>query len=240
MKTLFRVTALALALLGSASVLAAQSTITGVITNVNVKERSLTLRNEETGRFRTYFVTDGTTIRSDKGVISLASLRRGDEVRVTYAGTDVGREVAAAERLRSDLVVPPIPHELFTLVGEITGVRPSKRTITVRETDSNQRLTVRLADDARIYKDGRMVNIAGLERGDAIAARYQVTEQGPQLVVQEPPGYVEVTSPAPMVEEQVAMVELPATGSNDYLYLLAGLGFTVIGFLLRRPAKATA
>ncbi len=220
----------ALGLTMSVSAFAAESeTVSGVVTYVDATNQTITVRNEETGRYRTYFLTPDSRITSRGSTIALSDIKRGNGVTLSYRRTDRGREITSVRVPSPDQTqdVPmPVTSGEQSISGTITGVRPSKRTITIREASTRERQTLNIPEGTRITNDGEPLSLRDLQRGDRITARYRVTERGPVLVTG--------TTPEPVqAEPPVAMTELPKTASGVFAYLFAGLGLLTLALTSR-------
>jgi LPXTG-motif cell wall-anchored protein len=208
----------------------------GVVTYVDAAQSMITVRDDTSGDRRTYFLGPKATIRDGRGPIRLTELRRGQSVTLIYQATDRGRQLADVQRSGTEPTsLPSVNTEIRMLQGEITGVRPIARTLTVRQ-NNRERITVRVAEDANVYKDGRTVHLRQLSKGDLVNAKYRITERGPELVASAPTQMVEVLSNGSR-QTDLPMKELPKTASNHYAYLLIGMFALGLGVLLRRPRR---
>lgn len=222
-----------LVLLGlSANLHAAESqTVTGVVTNVSTTNQTITIRNDATLERRTYFLSADTRLSAGGQPIELNRIRRGHEVSISYRSTDRGREIVSFN-VPDPASVTDVPavasSEPRRISGTVTGVRPSKRTITIREDETRTRRTLTVPEDAPVTRNGDPIGLRSIQPGDHLMARYRVTDSGLMLVTGRSP------EPEPVVEAvQEAPVELPKTASPLFGYLLAGFGLLLGGTLLR-------
>jgi hypothetical protein len=218
---LIYVSTIALFLLVSSATHAADAqSVTGVVTNVNPSKQTLTVRNDANAERRTYFLSDDAQIMSRGQPIPLSRVRKGNTVTLTYRTTDRGREVVSLRAPNPAEIVEIIPvavTEERSITGIVTGVRPSVRTITIREDSTRTRLTLKVPEETRIQREGRDIRLRMIEKGDQIMARYRVTDEGLILVTGRSPE--PVAEPAPAVEPA-----LPKTAGNLFMYLFVGLG----------------
>lgn len=203
--------------------------VTGVVTNVNPSKQTLTVRNDANAERRTYFLTGGAQILSKGQPIPLSRVRKGNTVTLTYRTTDRGREVVSLRSPEPDKVnaIQPVANtEIRSISGIVTGVRPSLRTITIREDATRTLQTLKVPEDVRISREDRDIRLRQIEKGDQIMARYRVTDEGLILVTGRSPE--PVAEPAPAVEPA-----LPKTAGNLFMYLFVGLGLLAAAGLSR-------
>ncbi len=213
------------------STAAQAETATGVVTNVNTEKQSLTIRNSETGQRRTYFLDEGTRISSEGKPINLNRLRRGNEVTLHYRATDRGRVIEAIRVPEPTEVVDVIPvevTEIQTVSGRVTGVRPTQRTITIRDDATRKRRTLKIPEAASIVRDGEPLALRNIEPGDNIVARYRVTDRGLILVTGRSP-----QSPAEPAVDAPELTALPKTAGHAFGYMFAAIGFLGLGMFAR-------
>ncbi len=207
--------------LGSFTSAAESAEVSGVVTHINIDKRTLTIRNERTGKRRTYFLASDTRVSSNGQPMSLASVKKGNMVSLRYRETDQGREITSFRVPDPSEIVEIIPVEVteeLTISGTVTGVRPALRTLTIREDETRQRQTLTLPDGVRISREGRPIRLSGIEKGDQISARYRVTDRGWIIVTGRSP------RPDPVAKAQPV---LPKTAGQQFYYL--AVGFVLLG-----------
>ncbi len=140
-------------LAASCATWAAQAeTASGVVTNVNAIAQTITIRNATTGQRRTYFLNSSTRVSSNGTAIGLAGVRKGNTVTVNYRSTDSGRVI---ETMRlpdpSEIaeIIPVTVTEVQTVSGRVTGVRPSNRTLTIRDDETRTRRTLKVPETSQ-------------------------------------------------------------------------------------------
>ncbi len=224
MKFRLLIASVLLAFAGGVSAAEAE-TASGVVTNVNSDKRTITIRNADTGKRRTYFLDEGTRISSEGNAIALNRIRKGNEVSLRYRATDRGRVIETVRLPELSEIVDVIPVEITevqTVSGRITGVRPSLRTITIRDDATRQRRTLKIPEGVSITRDGEPLMLRNIERGDNISARYRVTDRGLILVT----GRAPQPSAQPATEAPAA---LPKTAGHVFAYLFAALSLFGLG-----------
>ena len=207
--------------------------VSGVVTNVNTDTQTITIRDENSGQRRTYFVRSTTRVTSNGEAISLAGIRRGNAVTVNYRSTDSGRVIETVRVPEPNEIMEVIPTQatdVMSVSGLVTGVQPSKRTLTIREDDTRTRRTLKVPETANITRDGSSLTLRDIQRGDQISARYRVTDSGLILVTGR--------TPVPAAETVSALpVTLPKTAGHVFMYLLLGLGLISSGMFVRLIRK---
>lgn len=208
--------------------------VSGVVTNVNSAKQTITIRDEASQRRRTYFVADGTRLSSKGQPIRLSQIKKGNTVSLRYRATDRGREIVSFQVPDLDDDAEIIPITIMgeqTLSGRVTGVRAGKRTITIRDDDTRERLTIKVPEGVSIRQAGVAIPLSDISRGDNIAVRYRVTEQG----------FILVSGRAPRTTDNVdsPMTALPKTAGTVFMYLFGALGlFSTAGLIRLQRRKA--
>jgi len=229
--------ALILGLTSTANAAEDQS-VEGVVSNVNIERQTITVRNERNGRRSTYFVAADARLSSGGQALTLREIKRGNVVTLRYRATDEGREIITARVPDPGDIIDVTPIEVTaeqTISGRVTGVRPSKRTITIRDDATRQRRTLKIPEETRISRAGSPVRLNNIKRGDDITARYRVTDRGLILVTGRSPVPAPVASVASVPTQQ-----LPKTAGHVFAYLLLGLGLITSAGVARVIRKARA
>jgi hypothetical protein len=234
-KTMYLRSLLTVALfaISSATWAAESESVSGVVTNVNANAQTITIRNTNTGQRRTYFLNRSTRVSSNGNAVTLSSIRKGNEVTVRYRSTDTGRVIETLGLPNPSKVVEVTPTQstdVMTVTGRVTGVQPSKRTLTIRDDETRTRRTLKVPETTKITRDGEVLVLRDIERGDNISARYQVTDSGLILVTGR--------ASTPAAESAAAVpVALPKTAGHLFAYLFMGLGLLGSGIFVRLIRK---
>ena len=201
---------------------ATENTVEGVVTNVNPTAQTITIRDEKSRGRRTYFISDDTRITAADQSINLRDIKRGNTVALRYRATDAGREIVSMDIPEGDEIVEILGVEFDgerLLEGTITGLRNSKRTVTIRERETRKRQTINVPESARIVREGQEIRLDQLQKGDEIGVRYRVTDRGLILVT--------AAAPEPIANFDTAEDEyvsrLPKTAGAGFLWLIAAL-----------------
>ena len=208
---------------------AQEKTIEGVVVSKNESKNTITVRGDVSGKRHTYFVEDETTMMSQGKPIKLSNIRRGQKVSLAFRQTDEGRELVLFRVPNPDEILELIPVEMegeLTITGNITGVRPIRRTISIRSEDRTERLTLHVPKDTKIIRNGKPVAIAKLLKGDQATFRYHITEEGFIIISGRTPMAVPASSVAQSAEAAVPM--LPKTASNNFAWLFGSLGLLMM------------
>lgn len=177
-----RIICVALVFILSHSVLSAQEELPrGVIVSKNEFKQAVTIRNQETGKRHTYFLNEKTRISSGETPFKFEDIQPGQAVVLNFLRTDFGREIEFMRIPDVDEIVEldPIDSNLdFFISGVVTGVRPLKRTITIRGPQTSARLTLHVPESVVIMQDATPVKLRTIKAGDQIEFKYHETAQG--------------------------------------------------------------
>lgn len=208
---------------------AQEDSIQGIVVFKSVAKNSITIRGEKSTRRHTYFLDENSKIMSQGNPISLADIEPGQAVTLNFRRTDSGRMVLmlrVPDPTTDYDIIPVEIEEDYFIAGEITGLRPTKRTVTIRGENSSERLTLHVPEGVRITKRGQSVPLRALAKGDMVEFHYHETDQG--FVVRNRPK----AAPAVAVDAQ-PMNELPKTASNRLALLYATMILLLLGGLVR-------
>ncbi|GHA14723.1 hypothetical protein GCM10008090_25660 [Arenicella chitinivorans] len=210
---------------------AQQTTTSGVVVSTNDAYQTITVRDDATGQRNTYFVGNTTELKSNTGPIDFSDIRRGQVVDLVFDDTDQGRELGSFATDNTEATVEIIPIEFedhYTISGEVVGTRPAKRTITIRPEGKKNRRTINVPAGVTISRNGKFVEIEDLLIGDTANFKYQETVQG-FVLVQDGQATQETGADTREAMQQssdpvaLAPMVLPATASNQFAWLIAGL-----------------
>ena len=202
----------------------AQELIEGVVVAKNVEKNTITIQGNNSNKRHVYFIEPNTRISSKGEGLSLADIKRGNQVALSFKQTNSGRELNSLRVPNPDDIVELIPVELdveYSISGTVSGVRPIRRTITVKPKRSTELLTLHVPEGTMITRDGAQVPIRGVQKGDVAEFRYHVTENGYVLISGRSPKPSASTSSTTAV---TPVAELPKTASNRFIWLFAGFG----------------
>ena len=197
----------------------------------------ITVRNS-VGKRNNYFLAADTEFREGDRTLTLDNIKRGQEVTLNLRQMDTGPEIVLFDVLNAEELVDVIPVELSEVIdvsGTVTGVRPVKGTLTVRDSATRDRRTFMVNDQTSIKKkDGETLNLRKINRGDQVTLRGRQTEQGFVLVSAVVPLREASMADTEMADTGMLADTLPKTATTNYLFLFLGLGFAAIGTLLWR------
>jgi hypothetical protein len=179
-------TTASIALMVSVNAMVADSSKKGVVVSKNETYQTITVRADDTGRRETFFVNDGTKLKSDKeGDIKFDDLKRGQSVNLVFSDGDTGREVqdlTIAYLLERLDIVPVQTEEVYQLNGVVKGTRPQMRTVTILPENAKRRITLNIPEGVNISRNGKDVGIRSLKIGDEATFKYRETDYGYVLV----------------------------------------------------------
>ena len=209
----------------SLTVTAQENTIEGVVVSKSRVKNTITVKSDVSGKRHTYFLGDTTRLMSQGKPMRFIDIKRGQKVSLAFRQTDSGRELQTFRVPNPEDILEIIPveiDEVLTISGVVTGVRPIKRTISIRSEDYSERLTLHVPEGTKITRNGEAVSLRKLAKGDNAAFKYHITEEG----------YVIVSGKSPKAKAASAVVDssansvpmLPKTASNLFIWLFAGLG----------------
>ena len=225
----------------SLTAIAQERTIDGVVVSKNASKNTITVKGDVSGQRHTYFIEDSTKLMSQGKTISFSEIKRGQKVSLAFRQTDQGRELLTFRVPNLDDLIAVIPIEIdeeFTISGTITGVRPIRRTISIRGEDRTEQITLHVPEGTKITRNGKPVRIGKLLKDDKATFRYNITEDGYILVSGRAPKVVLVSETVEQNEEAVPM--LPKTASDNFAWLLAALGLFMTAGLVNLARRRTS
>lgn len=212
----------------SLNVLAQDKTIDGVVVSKNKTNNTIVVQGDVSGKRHSYFIENSTKLMSQGKPIGFADIKRGQKVSLSFRQTDAGRELNVFRVPNLEDIIDIIPVEIdeeLTISGTVTGVRPIRRTITIRGEDSNEKLTLRIPLGTKITRNGEAVAITKLIKGDRATFRYNITEEGYMIISGRAP------KTAPVAAEEVVPM-LPKTASNRFAWLFGAFGLFLVAGLV--------
>lgn len=144
-------------------------------------KRAITINNQEIGKRHTYFFNPSTRVSSQGNPLEFDDLKPGHAVLLDFIRTDSGRALNFIRIPELDNLVDIEPIEVsedLFISGVATGVRATKRTITIRGSRLTQSLTLHVPESVDITNKSKVVKLSSIKVGDAVEFRHHETQEG--------------------------------------------------------------
>jgi hypothetical protein len=118
---------------------------------------------------------------SNEETVDFSEIKSGQAVSLDFARTPLGRELNLLRIPELDELTD-IDYldsgDILYISGVVTGVRPVKRTVTIRGPKLTQRLTLHVPDSVVVLHKDVPLKLRKVKEGDEVEFEYQDTSEG--------------------------------------------------------------